>query len=221
MDLIANVRSALNTVLPLELEFLDTSRNQTKCTGQVIKVGLIRGLKIALCHSITEISNHGRLLVVANILNSTWNPKHEKIGDLAKEAKRLLTQFNNWSIIQIPRKLNYRADRQANFGVTLGHGELKPQSANPKILGFPGAVFCSYSFWKPERLNIKLIFGTLHSVREKTGLFYVFLDFQRQFLRKVPVVPSSKWLLFLDCSPKWLLNIVRSSEVADRLSRVC
>eukprot|EP01018_Ginkgo_biloba_P017059 Gb_09140 [translate_table: standard] len=71
----------------------------------------------------------GDSLLVVNIIDSIWNPKYERIQDLAKEAKDLLSKFNNWSINQIPRKLNHRVDRQANLGVTLGIRDLRLQQA--------------------------------------------------------------------------------------------
>jgi ribonuclease HI len=75
---------------------------------------LIRGIELALAHGATEVELIGDSQLIVRQIEGRYKVKHAAMKDLHAEAKKLLANFDNWSIRDVRREQNADADRLVN-----------------------------------------------------------------------------------------------------------
>ena len=88
----------------------DTTNNVAEYTA------VIEGLRLALKHDVAVLELRADSLLLIMQLLGKYKIKAAHLIPLAAEARKLLTKFERWSAVHIPREQNGRADRQANLG---------------------------------------------------------------------------------------------------------
>lgn len=81
---------------------------------------LILGLRLALDHGARRVAVKGDSTLVVNQVNDKWKTKHPTLLPLRAEAKKLLAEFESWSVKWIRRKENRRADELGRGVMSLG-----------------------------------------------------------------------------------------------------
>lgn len=81
---------------------------------------LILGLRLALDHGARRVVVKGDSTLVVNQVNDKWKTKHPTLLPLRAEAKKLLAEFESWSVKWIRRKENRRADGLGRGVMSLG-----------------------------------------------------------------------------------------------------
>lgn len=89
----------------------------TRTNNQAEYSALITALKSAKEHTKKSIKIYTDSLLLANQINGVWKVKNPTIAVLNEEAKKLLKDYNETSIIHIPREENKEADRLANLAI--------------------------------------------------------------------------------------------------------
>jgi ribonuclease HI len=75
---------------------------------------LIRGIELALAHGATEVELIGDSQLIVRQIEGRYKVKHAAMKDLHAEAKKLLANFDSWSIRDVRREQNADADRLVN-----------------------------------------------------------------------------------------------------------
>jgi ribonuclease HI len=75
---------------------------------------LIRGIELALAHGATEVELIGDSQLIVRQIEGRYKVKHAAMKDLHAEAKKLLSEFDSWSIRDVRREQNADADRLVN-----------------------------------------------------------------------------------------------------------
>jgi ribonuclease HI len=75
---------------------------------------LIRGIELAAAHGATEVELIGDSQLIVRQIEGRYKVKHAAMKDLHAEAKKLLTNFDSWSIRDVRREQNADADRLVN-----------------------------------------------------------------------------------------------------------
>jgi ribonuclease HI len=78
---------------------------------------LIAGLELALEKGVTEIEVKVDSELVESQVQGKWKIKNDRLRQLAVKARRLLGEFDVWSIKHVPREENSGADALANQGM--------------------------------------------------------------------------------------------------------
>ena len=96
----------------------EMSRYLGRATNNVAEYeALLMGLEalLALGKKQIQVQSDSQLLV--RQLNGEYRVKDEKLKMLFDRARRLLSQFSTYRILHVPRELNKRADRLANYAI--------------------------------------------------------------------------------------------------------
>lgn len=83
---------------------------------------LLTGLCLAQDLYAREISAHSNSMLIVNQINDTYQVKSKNMCQYVKEAQRLASLFTRFTISQIPRRQNGRADALAKLASTLDGG---------------------------------------------------------------------------------------------------
>ena len=75
---------------------------------------LIRGIELALAHGADEVELIGDSQLIVRQVEGRYKVKHAAMKDLHAEAKKLLANFERWSIRDVRREQNADADRLVN-----------------------------------------------------------------------------------------------------------
>jgi ribonuclease HI len=90
----------------------ETIGNQTNNVAEYR--ALIRGIELALAHGADEVELIGDSQLIVRQIEGRYKVKHEAMKDLHAEAKKLLANFDSWSIRDVRREQNAHADRLVN-----------------------------------------------------------------------------------------------------------
>jgi ribonuclease HI len=90
----------------------ETIGNQTNNVAEYR--ALIRGIELAAAHGATEVELIGDSQLIVRQVEGRYKVKHAAMKDLHAEAKKLLTNFESWSIRDVRREQNADADRLVN-----------------------------------------------------------------------------------------------------------
>jgi ribonuclease HI len=90
----------------------ETIGNQTNNVAEYR--ALIRGIELAAAHGATEVELIGDSQLIVRQVEGRYKVKHAAMKDLHAEAKKLLTNFDSWSIRDVRREQNGDADRLVN-----------------------------------------------------------------------------------------------------------
>jgi ribonuclease HI len=75
---------------------------------------LIRGIELALAHGATEVELIGDSQLIVRQIEGRYKVKHAAMKGLHAEARKLLANFDSWSIRDVRREQNADADRLVN-----------------------------------------------------------------------------------------------------------
>jgi ribonuclease HI len=75
---------------------------------------LIRGIELALAHGATEVELIGDSQLIVRQIEGRYKVKHAAMKNLHAEARKLLSNFESWSIRDVRREQNADADRLVN-----------------------------------------------------------------------------------------------------------
>jgi ribonuclease HI len=78
---------------------------------------LIAGLEMAQEKGVTDIEVKVDSELVASQIKGKWKIKNDRLRQLAVSARRLLGEFDSWTIAHVPREENAGADALANQGM--------------------------------------------------------------------------------------------------------
>src|ERR1700761_5234910 len=90
----------------------ETIGNQTNNVAEYR--ALIRGIELAAAHGATEVELIGDSQLIVRQIEGRYKVKHAAMKDLHAEAKKLLQNFDSWSIRDVRREQNADADRLVN-----------------------------------------------------------------------------------------------------------
>jgi ribonuclease HI len=75
---------------------------------------LIRGIELAAAHGADEVELIGDSQLIVRQVEGRYKVKHAAMRELHAEAKKLLANFDRWSIRDVRREQNADADRLVN-----------------------------------------------------------------------------------------------------------
>jgi len=67
-------------------------------------------VRLMVNHKVSEVEIKGDSLLVVNQVNGTWKSKNKKLRDLKEEILSELKHIPKWTLKQIPREENKKAD---------------------------------------------------------------------------------------------------------------
>jgi ribonuclease HI len=67
-------------------------------------------VKLMVKHKVMDVEIKGDSLLVVNQVNGTWKSKNQNLKKLKEEILTELKQIPKWSLTQIPREENQKAD---------------------------------------------------------------------------------------------------------------
>ncbi|GMG99346.1 hypothetical protein Nepgr_001186 [Nepenthes gracilis] len=91
---------------------------------------VILGMKCALKGGFKHVLVRGDSQLVCMQIQGLWKTKNQNMVDLCREARELRDKFTSFRIEHITRELNFEADAQANFAISLHDGEVQVDVEN-------------------------------------------------------------------------------------------
>lgn len=79
--------------------------------------GTLLGLKAALELGAKEVELRADSMLLVMQLKGEWKVKNEGLKPLVLSAKRLLAQFERYSLKHVPREMNTQADEMSNRAI--------------------------------------------------------------------------------------------------------